>query len=87
MQNLLRIIGVDTEVIRFKRQNIANESETIQNIYMAQGDLDRETRLKLNPMVQTEEIDDIMKRADEEALTGLRVPNVEHEEDDDTGNE
>lgn len=82
VQNLLRIIGIDTEVIRFKRQNIANESETIQNIYMAQGDLDRETRLKLNPMVQTEEIDDIMKRADEESLTGLRVPNVEREEDD-----
>lgn len=77
VQNLLRLVGVETEIIRFKRQNIANESETIQNIYMAQGDLDRKTRLKLNPMVLPEEVDEIMKRGDEESLTGLQMPTIE----------
>ena len=73
VQKLLRILGIETETIRFKRQTIANESEIIQNIYTAQGDLDKETRLKLNPMILPEEIDDIMKRGEEESLLGIRM--------------
>lgn len=73
VQKLLRILGVETETIRFKRQTIANESEIIQNIYTAQGDLDKETRLKLNPMILPEEIDDIIKRGEEESLLGMRM--------------
>ena len=73
VQKLLRILGIETETIRFKRQTIANESEIIQNIYTAQGDLDKETRLKLNPMILSEEIDDIMKRGEEESLLGIRM--------------
>lgn len=73
VQKLLRIQGIETEVIRFKRQTIANESEVIQNIYTAQGDLDKETRLKLNPMILPEEIDEIIKRGEEESLLGIRM--------------
>ena len=73
VQKLLRILGIETETIRFKRQTIANESEIIQNIYTAQGDLDKETRLKLNPMILPEEIDDIIKRGEEESLLGMRM--------------
>jgi SPP1 family phage portal protein len=73
VQKLLRILGIETETIRFKRQTIANESEIIQNIYTAQGDLDKETRLKLNPMILPEEIDDIIKRGEEESLLGIRI--------------
>lgn len=73
VQKLLRILGIETERIRFKRQTIANESEIIQDIYTAQGDLDKETRLKLNPMILPEEIDDIIKRGEEESLLGMRM--------------
>lgn len=73
VQKLLRLIGIDTEIIRFKRQSIANETETIQNIYTAQGDLDKETRLRLNPMILPEQIDDIIERGNEESLLGIRM--------------
>ena len=35
--------------------------------------MDKETRLKLNPMILPEEIDDIMKRGEEESLLGIRM--------------
>ena len=71
VQRLLELAGIKTEKIAFKRRTIANGSEIIQNIYMAQGDLDRETRLKLNPMIAQEEIPAIMERLDEEETVGL----------------
>ncbi len=55
VQRLLRLLGVETEAIRFQRQCIANESETVQDIYRMRQDIDRATALKLNPYLQPEE--------------------------------
>ena len=71
MQGVLRLAGVETERIAFKRRIIANGTETIQNIYAAGSDLDRETRLKLNPMIPQEDIPGIMQRLAEEETAGL----------------
>lgn len=80
VQQLLALTGIRTERISFKRQDITNSTETVQNIYMAQGDLDRETRLRLNPMVQDEDIPGIMERRDAEETVGLSLSAVEGNE-------
>lgn len=71
VQGVLSVAGIETERISFQRRAIANGSEVIQNIYTAQGDLDRETRLKLNPMVANEDIPEILERLDAEETVGL----------------
>ena len=67
MQELLALLGVSTEEIRFQRQCIANESETVQDIAAMRGDIDRRTALKLNPYIQPEEIDALLSGTEEEA--------------------
>jgi len=57
VQQLLALLGVTTEEIRFQRQCIANESETVADIAAMRPDIDRRTALKLNPYIQPEEID------------------------------
>lgn len=71
VQGVLSLAGIETEEITFKRQNIANTTEIIQNIYMSRDDLDLRTRLKLNPYVMQEEIEDIIRNLDVESVTGL----------------
>ncbi len=66
VQQLLRLNGVDTEDITFKRARLFNTSETIQNIYLMRQDISRRTALTLNPMIGTDEVDQIMEEADEE---------------------
>lgn len=75
VQKVLALLGINTEKIRFKRQNIANETETIQNIVAMRSDIDHETALKLNPYIMPEEIDTIMDNVAAEQLSGL--PSVE----------
>lgn len=75
VQNVLALMGVDTEEIRFKRQTIANETEIIQNITAMRGDIDHKTALKLNPYVMLEEIDEILDNVAAEQLSAL--PSVE----------
>ena len=60
VQQVLQLMGTDTDAIRFQRQAIANETETVQAIYMMRQDIDRETALKLNPLLQPEEIDRLL---------------------------
>ena len=60
VRQVLLLMGIDTDAIRFQRQSIANETETVQAIYMMRQDIDRETALKLNPMLQTEEIERLL---------------------------
>ena len=55
VRRLLRLLGEDTEAIRFRRQTIANESETVADIAVMRPDIDRATALKLNPYLQPEE--------------------------------
>lgn len=71
VQGVLRIQGVETEDISFTRRSLENETETIENIYRAAEDLDRETRLRKNPMVSQDEIQKIMANKAVEEVTGL----------------
>lgn len=80
VQQVLALIGAQTENIRFKRQAIVNKSETVQDIYTMHSDLDRRTRLKLNPYVEQDEIDEILDALDEEYV-GAPVPIVEEPEE------
>lgn len=66
VQQLLRLNGVDTEDIAFKRARLFNASETIQNIYLMRQDISQRTALTLNPMIAADEVDQIMQEAAEE---------------------
>ena len=75
VQQVLKLIGVITENIRFKRQTIVNKSETVQDIYTMHADLDRRTRLKLNPYIEQDEIDEIIDAMDQEDTgAGIDMP-------------
>lgn len=74
-QKVLRLIGIDTEEIRFKRRQLVNDAEVVQSIQQCASDLDLRTRLKLNPMIEQDEIDGIIEALDAEAVFGL--PSVE----------
>lgn len=63
MRELLAFLNIDTEEIRFQRQEIGNASETIANISVMRPDIDRRTALKLNPYIQPEEVDVLMQDA------------------------
>ena len=76
VQDVLRLNGIETEDIQFKRQTLVNESEIIQNIYLAAADLSRRKRLELNPMISADEIDKIMTDADLEDVTGSDTPDI-----------
>jgi hypothetical protein len=71
VQQLLAMVGVTTEQIRFHRQEIVNRSEIVQDITAMRGDIDHETALKLNPYIMPEEVDEIMQNVAAEQLSGL----------------
>ena len=56
VRSLLQLLHLPDGVIRFRRQTIANASETVQDIAVMRGDIDRATALKLNPYIQEEEV-------------------------------
>lgn len=60
VHTLLAFLGIDTDEIRFQRQDISNASETVTDIATMREDIDRRTALKLNPYIQTEEVDVIL---------------------------
>lgn len=70
VQKVLRLLGIETEEIKFKRQTIANRSEIVADIATMRQDIDRRTALKLNPYIQEEEIEQIMLDLDAESVTG-----------------
>lgn len=61
MVSLLALIGHPTEDVRFNRQCIANESETVADIAAMRDDIDQRTALRLNPYIQEEEIEALLK--------------------------
>lgn len=65
VQKLLALLGMQTEKIRFQRQMIANEQETVQTIYLMRQDIDRATALRLNPLLQPEEVEALLKARSE----------------------
>ena len=70
VREILLLAGIESDEIRFKRQTIANESETVADIAVMRSDIDRRTALKLNPYIQEEEIDEIINDLDAESVTG-----------------
>ncbi len=60
MQELLSMLGRSTDDIRFRRQAIANESETVADIAVMRSDIDQRTALRLNPYIQEEEIEELL---------------------------
>ena len=58
---LLRLLGVETDAIRFSRRAIANDSETVADIAVMRADIDRRTALRLNPYIQPEEVEELVE--------------------------
>ena len=56
MTDLLDLIGCPCRDITFRRQTIANESETVADIAAMRQDIDHETALRLNPYISDESI-------------------------------
>ena len=71
VEKLLVLLGIKSNTIKFKRQNIANESEIVSDIAVMRADIDHETALKLNPYVEQEEIDTIIANQTAEASTDM----------------
>ncbi len=59
--SLLELIGHPTQEVRFNRQCIANESEMVKDIAAMRDDIDQRTALRLNPYIQDEEIEELLK--------------------------
>ena len=70
VQKVLRLLGIDTEEIKFKRQTLVNRSEMVADIVAMRQDIDHRTALKLNPYIDQEEIEQIMMDVDAESVTG-----------------
>ena len=71
VQQVLALVGVETEKISFHRQVIANRSEIVSDIAVMRDYIDEETALKLNPYIAQEDIPKIMQRRAEEDVAGL----------------
>ena len=69
VQKVLRLLGVNTEEIKFKRQTLINRSEMVADIGLMRDYIDQETALKLNPYIDQEEIPEIMERLAAESVT------------------
>lgn len=71
VQQILALIGIETEKISFHRQVIANKSEIVQDIAVMRDYIDDETALKLNPYITQEDIPKILENKDAQQLSGL----------------
>ena len=76
VQQLLRLTGIDTEDITFKRARLFNVSETIQNIYMMREDIDQKTALTHNPMIEPDEVEGILLATAQEKAERQRMEAV-----------
>lgn len=70
VQQVLALLGIETEEIRFKRQSVVNDSEIIANIATMRQDIDQRTALMLNPYIDQERIDEIIQAVASEEYTG-----------------
>lgn len=62
VREILELIGLPADVIRFDRQTISNESEMVNDISIMRDYIDDETALKLNPYIDDEQVADIIER-------------------------
>ena len=70
VQNVLRLLGVETEDIKFKRKTLVNESEIVADIAVRRDYIDKRTALKLTPHINQEEIEEIIARQADESIGG-----------------
>lgn len=80
VQKVLRLLGIETEEIRFKRQALVNRSETVADISLMRDYIDDETALKLNPYIDQEETNDILDRLAEKKVNSSPLPDITGEE-------
>ncbi len=71
VQQVLALIGIDTEKISFQRQAIANKSDIVQDIAVMLDYIDNETALKLNPYIAQEDIPRILDNKAAEQVSGM----------------
>ena len=71
VQRILALLGIETEDIKFKRRTIVNDSEVVADIQAMRSDITRKKALELNPYIQADEIDTILKDMDAEDASGL----------------
>ena len=67
VSGLLDLLGCPCEDIRFRRQAIANESETVADIAVMRQDIDRQTALQLNPYISDEAITSLLSAGSADA--------------------
>lgn len=68
VQKVLALQGIQTENIRFKKKSVSNDMEIVQMLMMCRSDLDLQTALEKNPLVDPDEVEIIMTRKAEEDL-------------------
>ena len=78
IQGILKLAGIDDEP-SFKRSQIANQSEAVQNVMMAAASLDDETILNKLPFLTQEEVTEILGRKDAESLERMNDPELTEE--------
>lgn len=80
--------------IKFKRRTLVNDTETIDNILKFRADIDHKTALMLNPLIDNDEIDDIIEAMTEETASKIQLQqemfengnNQENNKDNDKNN-
>ena len=82
VMNLLDLIGKPTDDIKFKRQTIANESETVNDISLMRDYIDQRKALELNPYINDEEIDEIMDRLAAESMAAAPAPGTSNDKNE-----
>ena len=75
VQKLLALQGIDTEEIRFKRRTLVNDKEMVETIMAMRSDIDLDTALKLNPLIEQDDIETIKANLDAERVSGM--PSIE----------
>ena len=66
VQSVLEHLGIRSENISFRRQCISNAHETLQDICLMRGDIDRACALRLNPYIDQDEALRLSKKEREE---------------------
>ena len=66
VQRVLALNGVTTEEVVFRRQSISNAHETVQDIYLMRGDIDRRAALEMNPYIDQDTAERLLKNSENE---------------------
>lgn len=73
VQRVLELLGMETEEISFKRRTISDTNEVVNNLYVMRNDLDRRTALEINPYIDNDRIETIMKNREQEEATEVQA--------------